>query len=272
MEIVNTFPFSFEGTIFDIYLTDDRKFLVPLKPICDVLGLAWNGQNDRTNRDPVLADHIFKIRAPILRSDGVAQKQEVLCITVQRLHYWFGGISTLRAKPEYQEKLIVWKSRMADALYAYFRSETFPEEVRAELDAAAPPEQREFYRLMEEAAALRRQMGEHGGRLGGLEKRVNDLEMRLVGTDMISMAECQQYLTAVGVLGDMLKEQKTKMASPYAVIHARVKTEFKVPSYQMIPANKFPAVLKYLVDWWKRDAPPGTKVPEIFTAHQDKLL
>ncbi len=271
MKIVETYPFSFEGTVFDVYYTDDMKFLIPLRPICDTLGLNWAGQRQRSLRDPVLEKHIFTVTAPVLGASGVSQDRELVCLTAQRLHYWFGGVSVQRLKPEIAEKLILFKDRMADALYAFFRSETFPEEIRAELDAVLPPEERKFYQLMDQAAGLKQQIDEHKTRIGKVEDRVSALEARLVGTDFINQVQIRQYLDAVSTLGDLLKERKPKKASSYAVIHNTVKQEFKVGSYQLIPEKQFPDVLTFLANWWKREA-PDLELPQIFTVRQDRLL
>jgi hypothetical protein len=271
MKIINTYPFSFEGTVFDIYLTSERKFLIPLKPICDTLGLNWPGQLQRVRRDPVLEKHIFTITAPLVGASGVTQDRELVCITAQRLHYWFGGISVARLEKKIAEKLIVFKDQMADAVYAFFRTQTFPEEIIAELDAALPPEERRYFQLMGQAADLKRNIDEHGARIGKVEDRVAELEARLVGTDFINQAQARQYLNAVNALGDLLKERSPKKASPYAVIHNSIKQEFKVGSYQLIPEKRFPEVMAFLANWWKREA-PDLKLPEVFTVRQDRLI
>ena len=145
MKIINTYPFTFEGEIFDIYFTDSRKFLIPLRPICERMGTDWAAQYRRTKRDPVLDGHLFTITAPVVDKNGLAQDREITCITAQRLHYWFGGISLARLKPDIQKKMLTYKTEMADAVFAYFRSTTFPDDALAELDAALPPEERRFF-------------------------------------------------------------------------------------------------------------------------------
>jgi hypothetical protein len=36
---------------------DGRQVVyIPLRPICDYLGVSWAGQRERINRDPVLSD------------------------------------------------------------------------------------------------------------------------------------------------------------------------------------------------------------------------
>ena len=271
MKIINTYPFTFEGEIFDIYFTDNRKFLIPLRPICERLGIDWGSQLRRTKRDPTFDEHLFTIKAPLMDVTGFAREREVTCITAQRLHYWFGGITIIKVKPELRKKIQLFKSEMADAVFAYFRSTSFSEDTLAELDAVLPPEERRFFQLMDEARKSKEKIAEHEGRIGKVEGRLKELESRMLGTDFINQAQSRQYLNAVNTLGDLLKQRKPQKAAPYAVIHNAVKTEFKCASYQLIPEGQFPYVMSFLADWWIREA-PDLKLPEVFKVRQDRLI
>jgi hypothetical protein len=124
---------------------------------------------------------------------------------------------------------------------------------------------------MDQAANLKEQIGEHGGRLKGLEDRMSALEARLEGTDFISHQQARQYLDAVGMLGDLLKATNPKKASSYAIIHNEVKRQFDVPSYQLIPASEFGKVMEFLAGWWERQA-PDRPIPQIFLVRQERLF
>ena len=272
MKIVEQYPFKFADAIFEIYWTDQRVLVLPLRQLCDSLGLSFSNQLQRVKRDVVLAKHLHMVRLKVTRvSDGVTSEQEVACLGYRRLDYWMGTVDHMRVKPELRDKVIRFKDEMADAIYAYFRTQRLPEDMLAELDAALPPNEQHYHQLMYQAASLRGQVGEHGNRIKGLENRVSALEAWLVGTDFISHAQAQQYLGAVAALGDLMKEKTPKKASPYALIHADVKRKFEVPSYLLIPEKEFGSVLEFLADWWRRVA-PERPLPEIFTARQIRLL
>jgi P22_AR N-terminal domain len=271
MKIVDQYPFQFADSVFEIYWTDERILILPLRQLCEALGLDFSNQLQRVKRDVVLAKHLHMVRATVTRSDGVSSEQEVACIAYRRLDYWMGTIDHMRVKAGQRDRLILFKEEMADAIHAYFRSRRLPEDMLAELDAALPPEEQKYNKLMDQAATWHIKVEEHGTRIGGLEDRMIKLEARLMGTDFISHAQAQQYLDAVGALGDLMKETKVKKASPYAVIHNEVKRQFGVPSYQLIPENEFSQVLEFLAKWWEREA-PGRAVPEIFRVRQVRLL
>jgi len=45
---------DFYGDTLIAVRASDGTVYVPVRPICDVLGIDWNGQRRRINRDPVL--------------------------------------------------------------------------------------------------------------------------------------------------------------------------------------------------------------------------
>jgi len=271
MKIIEQYPFQFADSVFEIYWTDQRLLLLPVRELCEALGLSTPSQLNRIKRDVVMSRHLYSVRARVVGKDGVPQEQEIACLGYRRLDYWMGTIDHERVKPELREKVILFKEEMADAIHAYFRSRRLPEDMRAELDAALPPAQQEYVHLMEQASILGQAVGEHGARLSGLEERVKGLEARLVGTDFISLQQAKQFIDAVGVLASMLKDKHKKGASPYAIVQSEVKKRFQVPSYQLIPESEFPAVMDFLAQWWRREA-PERPVPQIFTARQNRLI
>jgi len=64
---------------------------------------------------------------------------------------------------------------------------------------------------------------------------------------------------------------KRKQKGNEATVHAEIKRQFQVPSYQLIPEAEFDAV-KYLRDWFVRLSGPGAPVPQIFKQPSQKRL
>ena len=271
MKIIDQFPFEFYDHNFELYLTDNRQLILSLRSLCEAMGLDFSAQNRRVERDEALADGISMVVAPVMRKDGSSQEREVVCLTLRLLPYWLGTVDASRVKAELKDTIIRFKRELADVAWAAFRSQILPPDMLAELDTALPPVEQEYHALMDQAAELKGQVGEHGSRINQLEDRMSALEARLVGTDFISHQQARQYLDAVGALGDLLKERSKKKASPFAVIHNEVKRQFQVPSYQLIPENEFDAVMEFLTKWWQREA-PEVPVPEIFRVRQNRLL
>ncbi|MCI0649947.1 MAG: phage antirepressor N-terminal domain-containing protein, partial [Chloroflexi bacterium] len=53
---------TFYGDELPVARTADGRIYVPLKPICEAIGVGWNGQRQRINRDPVLSEVAMSAR------------------------------------------------------------------------------------------------------------------------------------------------------------------------------------------------------------------
>ena len=67
-----------------------RAIYVPLRPLCEQLGLSWSGQRERVMRDAVLSDELRSVR--ITRTE--AGERDLLCLPLEFLPGWLFGIST----------------------------------------------------------------------------------------------------------------------------------------------------------------------------------
>jgi hypothetical protein len=139
-----------------------------------------------------------------------------------------------------------------------------------------PAEQQEYLQLMDDAAGLLHRINrydtslqEHDAQLGDLQGRVAALEARLQGTDFLNPAQMKQYTDMVGLVAFQLKQ---KRKGTEATVHAEVKGQFKVPSYQLIPEAEFDQVKQFLGSWYRRLAGPGVPLPSIFESPSQKRL
>ncbi len=53
---------EFYGDTLSAALGTDEQIYVPLRPICEALGLTWPGQWERIKGDPVLGDAVRSVR------------------------------------------------------------------------------------------------------------------------------------------------------------------------------------------------------------------
>ncbi|MCA9991303.1 MAG: ORF6C domain-containing protein [Anaerolineales bacterium] len=268
---LDEFPFDFYGEIFSVVLASDRRLYLPLNRVCDALQIDANAQAQRIRRDEAISDALVQLPLQVpYGEEGAVQTRQVLCLWLNRLPYWLGTIDANRIKDQARRQQIIrFKREFAEVAWAAFRSEILPEDMLAELDAAAPPAEQQYHAVMDEAAAMRRDLGQQKERLQEVEERLTSLEARLVGTDFINSAQAKQYQDIVAILGAMLQK---KGKGNYATVHAEVKRQFQVPSYQLIPEKDFPKLVNYLTRWYERLTPPGTPLPEIFTQPEQRRL
>ena len=71
-----------------------QQVYVPVRPICDYMGVTWSGQYERLQRDPVLSDAMLSVR--ITRTQD--QAREMICLPIDYLNGWLFGINANRVK------------------------------------------------------------------------------------------------------------------------------------------------------------------------------
>ena len=98
----------------------------PLKPFCDILGIDWEGQRQRIERDEVLTEGACVIQAP-----SAGGPQQMLCLPLDYLNGWLFGVEVSRIRPELRERLILYKRECYRALARAFRA-------RGNVDGGAP--------------------------------------------------------------------------------------------------------------------------------------
>src|SRR5699024_9391743 len=106
---------SFQNHTLITALYDDKPY-VAMRPICEAIGLAWNGQYERIKRDEVLSSSVRVIRT--VAEDG--RKREMSFLPIEYLNGWLFGIDANRVKPEIKEKLIQYKRECYQALNDYW--------------------------------------------------------------------------------------------------------------------------------------------------------
>jgi hypothetical protein len=268
---LDEFPFEFYGEIFSIILASDRRLYLPINKVCDALQIDTNAQLQRIRRDEAISEALVQLSLQIpYGEEGTVQSRQVYCLWLNRLPYWLGTLNANRIKDEKRRQQVIrFKREFADVAWAAFRSEILPEDMLAELDAATPPAEQRYHATMDEAAAMRRDLGRHDEQLQNVEERLSNLEARLVGTDFINSAQARQYQEMVAILGSILQK---KEKGNYATVHTEVKKQFVVPAYQLIPEKDFPKLVNYLSRWYERITPPGTPLPEVFTRPSQRSL
>lgn len=277
MKAVDYFSFEFYNEEFVIYLSDgpmrNLVLYVPIRHICDAMGLAFGPQLRRIKRNPIMEEALVELDiTKIAESDDENQwggvRRPISALWLKRLPYWLGTLDPNRVKPEIRDKVILYQRELADVAWSAFRTEILPEDILAEIDVHLPPEQQAYQQLMDEATAMRHNLDDHGKKLEDLTERVSGLEARLVDKDFINEQQQHQYIRMVNALGELLKKKK---AGNQAIVHNELKKRFQVPAYQLLPEDKYPEVVAYMRQWWQRIA-PEEPLPSVFSAGDQRRL
>ncbi len=99
---------------------------IPIRPICTYLGLAWSGQFERIQRDPVLSEEAKSVRVTRTKSESHRGDPDTLCLPVEFLNGWLFGINASRVKAELKEKVIRYQRDCYRVLWDAFNPQSPP--------------------------------------------------------------------------------------------------------------------------------------------------
>lgn len=97
-------------------LEKDSIQYVAMKPICDNIGLHWEGQRQRIERKEALNSTACMIK--VVAEDG--KNREMLCLPIEMLNGWLMGVDENRVKPEIKDTLVMYQKECYKALYDYW--------------------------------------------------------------------------------------------------------------------------------------------------------
>ncbi|VVS93749.1 phage antirepressor N-terminal domain-containing protein [Desulfoluna spongiiphila] len=102
-----------EGNALPLLRTDELDW-VPLKPLCEGLGLNWAGERSRLKHDPKLTCRFL----PMDGSDGRAR--EFLCLPLYQLSGWLLSVNADRVSENVRETVRAFQKESLEALFGYW--------------------------------------------------------------------------------------------------------------------------------------------------------
>lgn len=100
---------------------DGARVMVPLRPLCDRLGLEPNAQRKRLQRQPWTTAAMMAVVA----ADG--RSRELYCLDLESFPMWLATIETRRVRPEVRAKLEHYQREAAQVLRKHFFGDRRPE-------------------------------------------------------------------------------------------------------------------------------------------------
>ncbi len=125
---------NFHGDELVVVLVEiegERQVYVPVRQFCDYLGLNWSAQYRRIGRDEELRDATTSVAvmATLVSDQHYKQRYNAICLQLEMLPGWLFGVTPSRVKPEYQERIRLYRKKCYRVLWdAFLRGELFPEE------------------------------------------------------------------------------------------------------------------------------------------------
>ena len=252
---------EFYGDSLTATLVDEdgtERVYIPIRPVCEFIGVDWSAQRQRINRDPVLREEVRSVVVTTTQLDRVAGQratQEMLCLPDTMLHGWLFGINAARAKPEVREALIRYQRECYSILArAFSRKDLEQRRALQQVEAIAMATAELARRQLEQGVDIGRahdRLDRAGIFVRDLAVEVAELRERLgLGRPITSeQAEAvrQRVDNVAGLLGGVPGYGGRR--KPHAAVWSELKRLFGVPSYRELTVGQYGAVAAFLDKW-----------------------
>ena len=229
----------------------ERVVYVPLRPICDYLGLDWSGQRQRINRDPVLADAVsgVVVTPTPLGDNPFANPQEMLCIPLDYLNGWLFGVNANRVKADVREKLIAYQRDCYRVLARHFTAVSTSSSTGSTL-AQVRAMGLAIAQMAEEQMEFDRRLSGTETAVTGLDERLHVLEVKLSPPEhAVTDEQASQISQAVKAVAVVLGKQSKR--NEFGAIYGELYRKFGISSYKLLPASIFEDAMKWLAEWYQ---------------------
>jgi hypothetical protein len=229
---------------------DDGAVYVPIRPVCDNLGITLAGQRERINRDPVLSEAVTSVSVTLTQ-----QAREMLCLPLKFIPGWLFGVNANRVKPELRDNVIRYQRECFDVLAEAFlegrltADPSFTDLLQTNTPAV------QAYKVLQELTRLARSQVLLEARVGHQEFRIDDLEKRLESVEdtigdvdrHVTPDQASQISQAVKAVA--MKLSKASGRNEYGGIYGELYRKFGITSYKQLPAAKFDQAINWLNEW-----------------------
>jgi len=207
----------------------DEKVFAGIRSICDGLGIAYNGQMERINRDDVLPEGVRKIRIPT--SSG---EQETNMLDIEYLPFFLVGIKSSMCKEEIRPQLKEFKLKAKDVLAEAF--------VKSKSESN-----------MKIVSMLHEEIGQLINVTTDVQSRVSKLEEEdyikpFQKKALINARTSKVFEITGGKQSDAYKD-KSFRSKVYQDIFRNIKNIYNVNEYDAIPKQKFSEALKLINEY-----------------------
>ena len=237
--------------------TGDSMVHIPIRPICELLGVDWSAQRRRINRDTVLSEEMRSVAVTTTEGERLVTR-EMQCLPLDYISGFLFGINADRVKPELKERVVRYQRECYKVLADAFREgrltadPTFDDLLAADSPAVQAYKMASaIMQMARQQILLEAQIGEHANRLDEYGQRLELIETTLGDPGQhITPDQAMQISQAVKIVAMELGKRTKK--NEYGAVYGQLYRQFAVTSYKQLPASKFDEAMSWLTGWYKR--------------------
>ncbi|NNJ13063.1 hypothetical protein EKD04_022310 [Chloroflexales bacterium ZM16-3] len=251
---------------------------VPIRLVCDALGLATQPQSDRLREHDVLSQGLRVVKVPI-----GGRIRSVLAIMHTHIAFWLATITPSQVRDDVRPKLVRYQKELVVVLNALYGPAipTLPLNSPATTDTALIPTEihqqlaatvRELRTLRDvllaslaEQHATREQVGSIDDRLQTVEDVVEDLRQIV----KISAVQAEYIQRSIKRIAIRYLQRTNTTINTYERLFAQFKIDMGIPRYDALPASKYDRALAWLHQQAATLLPDD---PDALPPHQEQLI
>jgi len=228
---------------------------VPVRPICDLLGVDWSAQRQRMGRDPVLSAELAPCVVVTTTQGQPDQRRQMLALPLDYISGFLFGINADRVKPEIRDRLIRYQRECYRVLAeAFTEGRLTAAPSFDDLLAGASAETVQAYQVAQAVLQLARNQVMLEARLRGVlddhETRLEAVEaqLRLDSARYITEDQASQISQAVKAVAVALGKKSGR--NEFGGVYGEMYRKFGISGYKMLPARRFEEAMRWLADWF----------------------
>ncbi len=229
-----------------------QHVFVPIRPICDFLGVAWTAQRQRILRDPVLS---AELRPVIVTITGTGQQVDTLCLPLDYLSGWLFGINATRVNPEAKDRLIRYQRECYKVLAEAFQEGRLTTDPVLDDLLQGNSDAVQAYKMLQALVKLARnqvllegQIQAHTSDLAQHKQRLEDIEATLGDAGRLATPDqASQISQAVKAVAIALGKKTSR--NEFGAVYGEMYRKFGITGYKQLPASKFQQAMHWLNEW-----------------------
>ncbi len=261
---------------------EDGTIYLPVRALCESLGLDRAAQVRRIKRDDAMQEDLHEIA---VETDG-GGTQTMQFLRLETVPYWLSGVTVNKVKAELRDKLLAYKRWVVRKVYEAFVLEfggdgqpgasgltalATANQALAQPNIGTLAHVRELglalVRLAEEQMALERQqqltnaeveqltvrMNRAATVVGQILERVNRLEERTApaGKSAITPEQAAEISLAVKAIAGEMARRDQKESNPYQRVFTALYQRYGIVTYKQLPAQRFADAMSWLQEWYQ---------------------
>ncbi len=235
----------------------DGTVYIPIRPICELIGVDWNGQRRRINRDPVLRGEMRTVDVTSTEG-GRPVTRGVLCLPLDFVSGFLFGLNADRVRADLRDKVIRYQRECYKVLAEAFSDGRLTTDLdfdtllqQASADAVEAYQMAlAIVKLARNQILLEAHIDAHGRVLDDYGRRLETIEADLHQEERyITESQATQISQAIrAIAGEMSKRSSQ---NEYGRCWGEFYRKFGVSKYRHLPVSKFDEAMAWLSNWYE---------------------